>query len=404
MLDTSILKSLLNYEFYEQNKGKLNRKLFADEIRSLYTVLIGAHETYQHDLTSKELYKIWETENPVSTRAERAEIEDVLSLVDMEEEYSPAVATDVISKLWQRDVGKQIATLGLEISEGNPEALQRAQEVIEKYSNGFVDDEFGPNTTQDIDELILDMDNSNRAKFNIETLSRRVYGIQRTEFGIIFAISNVGKTAFVVSLALAPGGFVDQGHKVVILGNEESTRRTVARAYSAATGLTKEEVLADSEKAKVIYNARARGLIEYIDTQDWDLDKIERYIKKEEASIVFIDQADKVTIGGNFNASHERLREVYRRIREVAKRQNCAIFGVSQASAEAEGKTRLSFTMMEGSKIGKASEADLIIGIGKLDVDPDDEIRHITISKNKISGWHGTIAARIHPQISRYTE
>jgi archaellum biogenesis ATPase FlaH len=208
----------------------------------------------------------------------------------------------------------------------------------------------------------------------------------------------------VVSLALAPGGFVDQGHKVVILGNEESTRRTVARAYSAATGLTKEEVLADSEKAKVIYNARARGLIEYIDTQDWDLDKIERYIKKEEASIVFIDQADKVTIGGNFNASHERLREVYRRIREVAKRQNCAIFGVSQASAEAEGKTRLSFTMMEGSKIGKASEADLIIGIGKLDVDPDDEIRHITISKNKISGWHGTIAARIHPQISRYTE
>ena len=129
-----------------------------------------------------------------------------------------------------------------------------------------------------------------------------------------------------------------------------------------------------------------------------------RYIKKEEASIVFIDQADKVTIGGSFNASHERLREVYRRIREVAKRQNCAIFGVSQASAEAEGKTRLSFTMMEGSKIGKASEADLIIGIGKTEVEPDDEIRHLTISKNKISGWHGTIATKIHPQISRYTE
>ena len=404
MLDTSILKSLLNHEFYEQNKGKLNRKLFADEIRSLYTVLIGAHETFQHDLTSKELLKIWETENPVSTRAERAEIEDVLSLVDMEEEYGPAVATDVISKLWQRDVGKQIATLGLEISEGNTEALRKAQEIIEKHSDGFVDDEFGPNTTQDIDELLLDMDNSNRAKFNIETLSRQVYGIQKTEFGIIFAISNVGKTAFVVSLALAPGGFVDQGHKVVILGNEESTRRTVARAYSAATGLTKEEILADSEKAKVIYAARSRGLIEYIDTQDWDLDKIERYIKKEEASIVFIDQADKVTIGGSFNASHERLREVYRRIREVAKRQNCAIFGVSQASAEAEGKTRLSFTMMEGSKIGKASEADLIIGIGKTEVEPDDEIRHLTISKNKISGWHGTIATKIHPQISRYTE
>ena len=162
MLDTSILKSLLNYEFYEQNKGKLNRKLFADEIRSLYTVLIGAHETFQHDLTSKELLKIWETENPVSTRAEKAEIEDVLSLVDMEEEYNPDVASDVISKLWQRDVGKQIATIGLEISEGSSYAIQKAQELLEQYSGGFVEDEFGPNTTQDIDELKLDMDNTNR--------------------------------------------------------------------------------------------------------------------------------------------------------------------------------------------------------------------------------------------------
>lgn len=404
MLDTAILKSLLRNEFYEQNKDKLSRKLFSDEIRSIYTVLITAHETYGHDLTSRELLKIWELENPVATRAEKGEVQDVLSLVDLEQEYSPDIASDCINKLWQRNVGKQIATLGLEISEGNVDALRKAQELIEKYSNGFVEDEFGPNTTQDIDELILDMDNSNRAKFNIETLSRRVYGIQKTEFGIIFAVSNVGKTAFVVSLSLAPGGFVDQGHKVVILGNEESTRRTVARAYCAATGLKKEEILADTKKAKAIYKARTQGRIAYIDTQDWDLDKIERYIKKEEASIVFIDQADKVNIGGSFNASHERLREVYRRIREVAKRQNCAIFGVSQASAEAEGKTRLSFTMMEGSKIGKASEADLIIGIGKLDVDPDDEIRHITISKNKISGWHGTIATKIHPLISRYTE
>tara|TARA_R110001592_G_scaffold43396_1_gene140673 strand:+ start:1209 stop:2423 length:1215 start_codon:yes stop_codon:yes gene_type:complete len=404
MLDTSILKSLLNNEFYEQNKGKLNRKLFADEIRSLYTVLTAAHETYQHDLTSKELYKIWETENPVSTRAEKADIEDVISLVEMEEEYSPSIASDVINKLWQRDVGKQVANIGLEISEGNPHALKKAQEMLSKYSEGFIEDQFGPDTTLDIDELKHDMDNTNRAKFNIETLSRHVYGIQRTEFGIIFAMSNAGKTAFVCSLALAPGGFVDQGHRVVILGNEEATRRTVVRAYSSATGLTKEEILEDTEKAKVIFQARHRGLISFKDTQDWDLDKIEEYIREKKASIVFIDQADKVMIGGNFNASHERLRELYRRLREVAKRQECAIFGVSQASAEAEGKTRLSYTMMEGSKIGKAAEADLIIGIGKHDVDPDDNVRFITISKNKISGWHGTIATTIHPHISRYTE
>jgi hypothetical protein len=77
------------------------------------------------------------------------------------------------------------------------------------------------------------------------------------------------------------------------------------------------------------------------------------------------------------------------------------LIGVSQASNDASGRTRLDYSMMEGSKIGKAAEADLIIGIGK---DQDDEsiTRYLTVSKNKLSGWHGTILAQIQPEISRY--
>jgi hypothetical protein len=63
--------------------------------------------------------------------------------------------------------------------------------------------------------------------------------------------------------------------------------------------------------------------------------------------------------------------------------------------------------MMEGSKIGKAAEADLIIGIGKhasMDDDEPDLSRFLTVSKNKLSGWHGTIVCCIDPDISRYNE
>lgn len=403
MLDTAILKSLLNNEFYEANKGKLSRRLFADEIRSLFSVIQKAHERYEHNLTSKELLKIWEIENPVSTRAEKSDIEDVIRIIDLEEEYNPLVSSDIIEKLWQRDFGKRLATAALEIQEGNIDAFQKVQDLFARYSDGFAEDEFGDDTTLDIDDLKSDMDNSNRAKFNIPTLAECVYGIQREEFGIVFATPETGKTAFVVSLSLAPGGFVDQGFRVAILGNEESTRRTVVRAYSAATGMTKDEILADTEKAKAIMYARCRNSISFKDTQDWDLDKIERYIQRKKADVVFIDQADKISISGNFNASHERLRELYRRLREAAKKCGCAIIGISQASAEAEGCTRLSYTMMEGSKIGKAAEADLIIGIGKADLQEDDNLRYLTVSKNKISGWHGTKIVSINPDISRYT-
>ena len=405
MLDTAILKSLLRHEFYEQNKGKLNQTLFSDEIRVLYTTLTRAHQTYDHDLSSRELLKIWELENPVATRAEKADIEDTILRIEQEEEYNEQLSRDCIEKLWQRDFGKKLANLALRISEGDNTAIEGAKNLFEKYSDGFIEDEFGPDTTLDVYDLIQDMDPANRFRFNIKTLERRVAGLQKTEFGIIFAMSNAGKTAFVVSTAIGPGGYIDQGLRVCILGNEETTRRTVARAISAATGMTEDEILADPEKARAIFGARHQGRIFFKDTQDWDLDMIERYIKKKNADVVFIDQADKVTINGNFNASHERLRELYRRLRETAKRCNCAVFGVSQASADAEGKTRLPYTLMEGSKIGKASEADLIIGIGKHDLgDDDDNLRFITISKNKISGWHGTEAVTIQPKLSRYTE
>lgn len=404
MLDTSMLKSLLRHEFYLENKSRINKKLFADEIRSLYGIITEAHEKYQHDLTPKELMALWELDNPVATTSDKAYVQDLIRDIDAQTEFSPDIAADVITQLWQRDVGKRLANIALEISQGNPYALKKAQEIFESIGQNFIDDEFGPDTTQDIDELKHDMDDSKRAKFNISTLSRHIYGVQSTDFGIIFATPETGKTAFVVSLAVAPGGFVDQGYRVAILGNEESTRKTVVRAYSAATGLTRKQILEDTEKAKMVYHARTQNMVSFKDTQDWDLDKIESYIQSKKADVVFIDQADKVQISGNYNAGHERLRELYRRLRETAKRCECAIFAISQASAEAEGRTRLSYTMMEGSKIGKAAEADLIMGIGRHDTEEDDHLRFITVSKNKISGWHGTEVVTIKPEISRYVE
>jgi RecA-family ATPase len=143
--------------------------------------------------------------------------------------------------------------------------------------------------------------------------------------------------------------------------------------------------------------------------QDWDLNKIEAYCEQVKPDVLIIDQADKVHINGSFNAGHERLRELYRRLRETAKKYDCALIAVSQASNDAKGKTRLSAFDMEGSKIGKAAESDLILGIGRhepgdVDDSEPDTTRYLTISKNKLSGWHGTEICNIQAGISRYSE
>ena len=66
-------------------------------------------------------------------------------------------------------------------------------------------------------------------------------------------------------------------------------------------------------------------------------------------------------------------------------------------------KFDLTFDMMEGSKTGKAAEADVIIGVGHRDkLDTDERIRSLAISKNKITGWHGQLVCTIVPELSRY--
>ena len=94
---------------------------------------------------------------------------------------------------------------------------------------------------------------------------------------------------------------------------------------------------------------------------------------------------------------------MYTGARELAKRHDCCIIAISQASADAQGRSELTFDMMENSKTGKAAEADLIIGIGQQNVvDSQAVLRTLCVSKNKITGWHGRIDCEINPFLSRY--
>lgn len=177
------------------------------------------------------------------------------------------------------------------------------------------------------------------------------------------------------------------------------------RAISCYTGMTRDELELNVEEAREKFNGISANVI-MKDIQDWTLPKIEKYINKIEPAVVVLDQGDKVTVHGQYSASHERLRELFKSLRELAKRTNVALLTVSQASADARGRTRLTAMDMEGSKIGKSAETDLIIGIAKAVNDNEDNeedtTRFITVSKNKISGWHGTIVVNINSELSQY--
>ena len=123
--------------------------------------------------------------------------------------------------------------------------------------------------------------------------------------------------------------------------------------------------------------------------------------------ILVLDMGDKFGVAGNYARPDEALKACAIYARQIAKTYDCAVFYMSQLSAEAEGRTTLNQSMMEGSRTGKAAEADLMLLIGKAATvegqDEDSPLRHVNIVKNKLNGWHGMVNCELDYLTARYS-
>jgi len=402
-----IIQLLLNREFYLKNKHRINPALFdTSDLKPVYRTLIRAHEKYDTDLTIQDLEALFESENPMLPDTKIANIKILMRELAARPPINPDIAEDVIHRTYQQMIGNDIANIGLQIEEGSITDLSVLKRLIDKVNDDFTVIDEDLECTTDIDELLADTSDDNRWKFNIRSLDSKVPGIAGGELCILFARPETGKTAAHISLCYAPGGFADQGASVHTFVNEEPSKRTMVRAVSAWTGMTKEEIFEDSDFAKAEWKA-VRDKVKMRDAHGMSIEAIDAYCEQHKPDVIVVDQLDKVQVNGTFSRTDEKLREIYTQAREIAKRHNVAFIAISQASADAEGKTRLNPTEMEGSKTGKFAEADLIIGIGRHEYGVDEEpdyTRHLCVGKNKISGWHGTIVCLIEPRISRYVD
>jgi replicative DNA helicase len=226
--------------------------------------------------------------------------------------------------------------------------------------------------------------------------------LDRGHFGIIFARPETGKTTFVSFLTER---FLRQGLTVAVWGNEEPAVRTKLRIIQSYFKATRKELSEGRGGFAEVWHKEIADRLHVLDCVGTTIQEIDDWCKINKPDVVFIDQLDKVKIGGKFNRGDEKLKEIYLQAREIAKRNKCLVWGVSQASAEAEGMKNVEYQYLDNSKTGKAGEADLIIGIGKRNDDQGrDGLRHICISKNKQNGWHGTVDVRMDMHKAQYRE
>lgn len=354
------------------------------------------------DLTVAELHDFYMSHyGSVLSEAAKGNIERLFKEIENEGTVSLEVAESVLLTCLKRELGRQIADNGLQLIEGREEAFSDLLRLVDDYPKLSVNgvENLTP-VTSDLTQLLSELKAIMKWQFNIESIRQPLGGLGPGAFIEIAARPETGKTAFCISLALAPGGFCWQGANVLGLYNEEKAEKVMLRAFNAATQMTTADIIHNVDAAKEKWNIIKDRFTAY-DVVGFNLTDIPALVKKHKADIVIIDQLDKIRIDGDFNRTDEKLRELYTGGRELAKRENTCVIGISQLSADAHNKLYPDFSMLEGSKTGKAAEADLILCIGSNET--FGNTRGLNICKNKITGTHSMVNINLNPLLSTYT-
>jgi len=405
-----ILRTLLTKEKYDKLKSEIDASIFQNGAREIYKT-IGYIYRDNPNITQVNFSDLklayFNTYYPNTSFASQKNIHELIDSIERQEEPSDDVVATALKSMYRIKKADELARICLDIS-NNPSSSSLKQ--VEKFMANVDEEQTQQESeavTKDVDEIVEALQEQGEFKFNLDSLQRATNGIGRGNFMIVFARPDVGKTAFWVSLVASPKGFAWQEKKVSIFANEEPAIRTQMRLLNASSGLQRGNILNGSRDLAKQKWSTISPYIENFDCVGKTMDDLDEYCSTNDVDILIIDQLDKINVTGKYNATHEKLREVYTQSRELAKRHNILVIGMSQASAEAQGRSRVTFSTMENSKTGKAAEADIILGIGKEDEVEnylEDCVRFVTLSKNKLTGDHAEFEVILRPTISRYAE
>ena len=396
----------MDKSFYDDHRGsKCPQRLFSKDVRKIKQSIDTAMDRYERSVTPDEIEALFMSDNPTLTTAQKQAYSSLFSQIKRENPMGSDVAQEVLSKLFQQVVGEDVANIGFDMVNGDAASLEALRNLLERYGDDFI-----PNLNIEWDDISIETlmakaELEARWTFNIPSVARKVEGVSGGQLIEVGARPNTGKTSFHASLIASPGGFAHQGAKCIILCNEEPTHRVGARYLTAAAGMSAREVRDNMSKAQALY-APVMNNIKIKEAGGRDMAWVESVCKSYQPDVLVLDMGDKFGVQGSFARQDEALKAGAIYARQIAKTYDCAVFYMSQLSAEAEGRAQWNQSMMEGSRTGKAAEADLMILIGKSPTvegqEEDSPLRHINIVKNKLNGWHGMVNCELDYQTARY--
>ncbi len=393
-LEHQVLGYMLNHEFYNKVKNIVSRDMFAGRDSTIFDAVTYAHKQYNMDIHPRQLSAVVADRNPAMPNSAVIEIYSIIDNLSVNISSQMSLELDVVKNFWIRDKARQIGERAIAIFTGESEHFGELKTLIDMVEDGRMTDK---TTYSEMDKGFSQLVNEEVGEpdfpFGWDLLSENLAGMDRGNLGILFARPEVGKTTFCAFLC---ANYLRHKQKVVYWANEEPAEKIKLRIIQSYFERTRQQMSEERHELEKRYTEEVEPYLTVMDSVGTSMEELNDYAQLNEPDVMFCDQLDKFRIGGEFNRGDERLKEIYVTAREIAKRNKLLLWSVSQASFEAHDRQFIDYSMLDGSRTGKAGEADVIIGIGKTgSSEEENTARHICISKNKLNGWHGMFTSHI---------
>ena len=386
-MELRLLRSLTHKEIYADCIDIVSPTAFSEDLQDIASAIQECHDQFTTGVDLDVVQEYLRTQK-VSTTAKDELLEILFNKIREVDSVDKGVARKFIYNLAVRDQRLTALDTLARIIEKNEESHEEVVSILSKHSVEDTDE--GEIVPSSLAELEAFYSIQNKYPFNVPMLQRKIGGLSKGNLAIVFGRPEIGKSSFVASMVAE---YLKSGISVEYYANEEPGMKIMLNIRRACTG-EDDRAIARANKDNTNWPKYAESLtVRQIGAMSMEA-ILSRTIKRK-PEVVILDQVDKLHLMQKYDATHEKLKALYQKSREVAQTGECLVVNVSQASIDAEGKAYVPYSMLDGSKTGKAGEADVIIGLGKEGIlhPPDEDERaqqlSVTVSKNKVNGWHG---------------
>ena len=396
-LEHIIIRLLMSSKTYKLTRDYVDAKTIGSvELKKILILIDKLQKEGVKEIKLEDLTILLTTEFPSMKSDEKEVIEGVLNEVCNIDIENIAVKQS-IENFMKKQIAHRVVSSCVEAindpSKFNIEALRKICDDYDKQNGEVEDDtlmEF------ELDDL-LESESPDAGYESPWSRFDEVAGkFKGGSLILIFATPDTGKSAFCHTLAT----HLASQCRVLFINNEERAKKVYLRAMCCWTEMSVSEALSNRKEFQRVWD-EIKGNYFYRDVTSLTISQLKKYIETDKPDVVFIDQAVKIKIGDS--GRHDlTLTEIFKELREIVKKYNIDIVGVSQADAKAYGVKWLKMEHLANVKIGIQGELDVQIGLSR---PSDSKYVNVSFPKSKETGGSGKrMKLRLDKNLSRMYE